>query len=105
MKVTTVPSGDSCKPSSDFELKLVTSIFVGTGRVLMRVPSVVIWSRKIGEVTPKLPSTKSLFQTLLALPIAGNAPVLVAVPVGQTAVAGQLGGSFWPIVTVVASPV
>jgi hypothetical protein len=65
------------------------------GRIGIRVS----WSRKIGEVTPKLPSTVLLFQTL------GKAPVLVAVAVGQAAVAGQLGGSFWPTVTVVASPV
>src|SRR5450755_373338 len=60
---------------------------------------------KIGEVTPKLPSTKSLFQTLLVLPMAGKAPVSVAVPLGHFAVAGHPGGRVWPIVTVVASPV
>src|SRR5580658_1450423 len=64
----------------------------------------------MGDVTPKLPSTASLFQTLLVLPMAGNAPVLVAGPPtpfgpSQTAVVGQSGGICSPMVRVVAVPV
>ena len=45
----------------------MTIMLVGIGRVLTMVPAGVIWSRKMGDVTPKLPSTVSLFQTLLVL--------------------------------------
>ena len=58
----------------------------------------------LGAVTPKLPSTVSLFQTLFVLPTAGKSPVLVAFPVPQAAVTGQFGGRASPMVTVVASP-
>src|SRR5579862_671572 len=60
---------------------------------------------KIGDVIPKLPSTASLFQTLLVLPMDGYAPLSVAFPVPQAAVAGHTGGRGCPTVTVVASPV
>lgn len=105
MKVRYFASSDRFNATSDFELKLVVTKVVGTASVLTSVPAVVIWSRKSGDVTPKLPSTLSLFQTLLVLPTAGKAPVSVAVPVPQEAVAGQFGGSGCPTVTVAAVPV
>ena len=62
----------------------------------------------MGDVTPKLPSTVSLFQTLLELPLAGKAPVLVAGPPVpapvHVAVVGQSGGSVVPTVRVLAVP-
>ena len=48
---------------SDFEEKLVTSSLGGTSKVLSDRPDGVIWARKIGEVTPKLPSTSALLNT------------------------------------------
>jgi hypothetical protein len=89
---------------SDFELKLVLTIFGGIASVFTSVPVVVIWSRKIGDVMPKLPSTASLFQTLLVLPATGYAPLSVAFPEPQEAVEGHTGGSACPTVTVAAVP-
>ena len=71
MKVSAVPSGERFSASSDFELKLVLTRLGGIGSVLTSVPVGVIWSRKIGDVMPKLPSTLSLFQTLLLLVVDG----------------------------------
>jgi hypothetical protein len=73
--------------------------------VVKTVPVVVISSMKIGEVTPKLPSTVSLFQTLLVVVREGNKPLLVALPVPHAAVLGQSGGKASPMVTVDAVPV
>jgi hypothetical protein len=68
------------------------------------VPAGVIWSKKIGAVIPKLPSTLSLFQTLLLLVVDGYAPLSLATPVPHLAVEGQTGGIACPLMTVVASP-
>lgn len=103
--MSAVPSVDRLTASSDFELKLVVNVAPGTDRVFTTVPVGVSWSINIGDVIPKLPSTVSLFQTLLVLPMAGKAPLFVAVPVPQLAVAGQFGGSGWPMVTEAAVPV
>ena len=55
----------TCRPSSDLEEKLVTTWSAGTGSVLNTWPLCgsmsVSW---IADVTPKLASTDSLFQTL-----------------------------------------
>ena len=71
MNVIAVPSVERFSESSDFELKLDTIRPVGTGRLFTSVPVGVIWSRKMGAVTPKLPSALSLFQTLLVLVVDG----------------------------------
>jgi len=71
MNVIAVPSDERFSASSDVELKLVVTRLDGTGRVLTSVPVGVIWSRKIGDVIPKLPSALSLFQTLLVLLVEG----------------------------------
>jgi hypothetical protein len=52
---------------SDLELKLVVTIEVGMASELTSVPVGVSWSRKMGDVTPKLPSTILLLKTLLVL--------------------------------------
>ena len=60
---------------------------------MMKRPEGVIWSRKIFEVIPKLPSARLLFQT------SGSEPSLVAFPpfLGQpAAVLAQLGGRIVP---------
>ena len=64
----------------------------------------------MGEVTPKLPSTESLFQTLLVLLVEGYAPLLVAFApqapaAAALALAGHTGGNTPPTTTVLASPV
>ena len=64
MNVIDFPSVDRFTASSDLELKLVTARFVGIARVLRSLPSIVRLSKKIGEVTPKLPSEVSLLKTL-----------------------------------------
>src|SRR5215471_18151761 len=112
------PSVDRFTASSDFELKLVTRRFVGTGSVPRRFPSVVRLSRKIGEVTPKLPSGLSLFQTLWLSARFGYSPLSTAVPHLtftlatppprrgiETVPATQPGGKVSPITTVVDVPV
>ena len=67
MKVRSRPLVDKFSASSDLEEKLVTMwpaagpnspVPSGTRSVLTRCPSGVIWSRKIGEVTPKLGSAR-----------------------------------------------
>ena len=63
MKVIAPPSEDKLSASSDFELKLVVTRFPGTASVFTTVPVGVTWSRKMGDVIPKLPSTRLLFQT------------------------------------------
>jgi hypothetical protein len=97
MKVMYRPSVERLSVSSDFDGKLVTSwslcdgtpccVLLATSRELTSVPSAVIWSRKIGEVTPKLGSPASLFQT------PGYAPSAVATvqPLVQPG-----GSSVWP---------
>jgi hypothetical protein len=91
--------------SSDFELKLVVKVVGGIAMVVRTAPEDgESSSMKIGEVTPKLPSAKSLFQTLLVVLRDGKRPLFVAVPVPQAAVEGQLGGNGSPIMTVDATP-
>src|SRR5580704_13257084 len=103
MKVITLPSVDRFSPSSDLELKLVTTILLGTAKLLTVVPEGVSWSRKIGEVTPKLPSTLLLLKMLLALVVDAYAPLSEALAAVQapadavSAVAGQTGGNAWPL--------
>src|SRR5215467_2690193 len=111
------PSEDKFTDSSDFELKLVTSRSDGTGSVPSSFPCLSILSRKIGEVTPKLPSGPSLLNTLLSSCRLGYSPLDTAVPhftftvvvppakSGSVTVFGvQPGGSVCPGVTVLASP-
>jgi hypothetical protein len=69
MKVTYRPSVDRFSASSDFDEKLVTMWSPsspepfrdpsGSRSVLSSRPDGVSWSRKIGDVTPKLPSARS----------------------------------------------
>src|ERR1700730_10310716 len=109
MNVTTSPLVDRFSASSDLELKLVTIRCGSIGTERRTRPSGAISSRKIGEVTPKLPSTVSLSQTLFGLPGEGNNPLAIAgtpallVP-PHFAVDGHCGGNNSPTVTVDAVP-
>src|SRR5580704_19542311 len=108
MNVTTLPSVERLRASSDLELKLVTIMLLGMASVLTVVPDGVIWSRKMGEVIPKLPSTTSLLKTLLVLVVEGYAPLAVAFPAhapgaAVLALAGQTGGNVSPMTTALAS--
>jgi len=98
MNVIAPPSADRLSATSDLELKLVVTRLVGTGSVLTTVPVGVSWSRKIGEVMPKLPSRRLLLKTLLVLVREAYAPLSVAFPPddAHAADAGQTGGSTWP---------
>jgi hypothetical protein len=80
MNVMDFPSIERFSASSDFELKLVTILSLGIGREPSSQPSVVTLSRKIGEVTPKLPSEPELFQTLCESKRFGNSPLSEAIP-------------------------
>src|ERR1700722_6747248 len=99
MKVRKLGSEESFSANSDFELKLVPIwSFVGgtpfcelfgTSSEVTSEPDGVIWSRKIFEVIPKLPSPESLFQTY------GYVPSLIAVVSGvvhEPEAATQFGG-------------
>ncbi len=68
--------------SSDFELKLVTMRSVGMERVPTSRPSVVMSSRKMGDVMPKLPSVFALFQKLWLSNRFGYSPLSLAGPHG-----------------------
>src|SRR5437773_1433662 len=105
MNVIAVASVERFRASSDFELKLVTTIPGGMASVFTSTPPGVIWSRRMGDVTPQLPSALSLFHTLLVLEAVGYAPLSLATALPQDAVEGHSGGSFCPAITVVASPV
>src|ERR1700722_16241467 len=74
------PSTERFKANSDFEQKLVTILLLGIGREPSNSPSVSRLSRKIGEVTPKLPSEPELFQTLWVSLRFGNSPLSEATP-------------------------
>jgi hypothetical protein len=92
------------------ELKLVTIMLLGTAKLLSVVPVGLTWSRKMGEVTPKLPSILLLLKMLLALLVEAYKPLSVALPAhapdaAVLALAGQTGGNAWPTTTVLASPV
>jgi hypothetical protein len=63
MNVTSVPAVERFSASSDFEEKLVTRSREGTSIRLSTCPHGVSSSRNTGEVTPKLPSTRSLLNT------------------------------------------
>ena len=72
MNVRSRPSVDRFSASSDLEEKLVTTwsarvppgpLPSGTRSTLTSRPSGVIWSRKTGDVTPKLGSDASLLNT------------------------------------------
>src|ERR1700735_354930 len=117
MKVIDFPSSERLRANSDFELKLVTIWSLGIGSVPIRKPSVVMLSRKIGEVTPKLPSAPSLLKTAGYVPSAtavlqpellafGMVTVVVPPAIsGIVIVPGtQTGGRVCPRVTVEASP-
>lgn len=104
MNVRALPSVETFRANSDLEGKLVVTKPVGTASVFTSVPDGVIWSRNIGEVIPKLPSTL-LLNTLLLLPISGKAPESVVIAVPHTAVVGQMGGKRCPTDTEFASPV
>ena len=105
MNVRALPSVETFRANSDLEGKLVVTKPVGMASVFTSVPDGVIWSRNIGEVIPKLPSTLLLLNTLLLLPISGKAPESVAIAVPHTAVVGQMGGKRCPTDTEFASPV
>src|ERR1039457_5169833 len=110
MKVSTLPSVDRFSPSSDLELKLVTIMLPGTATLLIVAPDGVSCSRKMGEVTPKLPSILLLLKMLFALVVDTYAPLSEALPAqapadAVLALAGQTGGNAWPTTTVLASPV
>jgi hypothetical protein len=102
MKVIAVPSVERLRATSDLELKLVVTMEVGMGSVLTNVPTGVNWSRKMGDVTPKLPSMRLLLKTLLVLVVDAYAPLSVALTVAQAAVEGQTGGRGWPTASVAA---
>ena len=101
MKVMERPSTERFSASSDLELKLVTIRSVGMGRVPSSQPSVVMSSRKMGDVTPKLPSEFALFQTLWVSNRFGYSPLSVATP------HGTVTGVVPPVVvgTLMVSPV
>src|SRR5579872_1219426 len=101
MKVIERPSIDRFRASSDFELKLVTILSVGTAKVPSFQPSGVMSSRKIGEVIPKLPSELALFQTLWQSKRFGYSPLSLATP------HGTVTGVVLPVVvgTLTVSPV
>src|SRR5271168_1507186 len=80
MKVIDLPSTERFSASSDLELKLVTSLALGIGSVPSNLPSVLRLSRKIGELTPKLPSEFALFHTLCESARFGNSPLSDATP-------------------------
>src|ERR1017187_714901 len=108
MKVITLPSVDRFSPNSDLELKLVTIMLLGTAKLLTVVPDGVSWSRKMGEVTPKLPSILLLLNTLLALLVDAYAPLSVAFAAqapadAVLALAGHTGGNAAPTTTVLGS--
>src|ERR1700739_2561856 len=103
--------------NSDFELKLVTSWSLGIAKGPITFPFESILSRKIGDVTPKLASGPSLFQTLCESSRLGYSPLSIAAPhVTATlfeppAISGTVispathpGGSVCPAETVLASP-
>src|SRR5882724_8032680 len=112
MKVIDLPSTDRFKASSDFELKLVTNRSLGTANVPIRSPFVVRLSRKIGDVTPKPPSARSLLKTVGYVPSAvavAHFTFTVVVPPAirgrVTVFATQPGGKVCPTDTVAACPV
>src|SRR5215469_16393779 len=82
MNVRDFPSTERFIASSDFELKLVTILSVGTGRAPNSTPSVVKLSKTIGDETPKLPSVFELFQTLCGSEACGAFPRSLAKPQG-----------------------
>src|SRR5579872_7001038 len=102
MKVTSCPSVERLSATSDFDEKLVTSwSFVagtpfwelfGTSSELTSDPDGVTWSRKSGDVTPKLASTVSLFQTNGYEPSAIADPQPLVQPGGRTAPTWTLAG-------------
>src|SRR5580704_497544 len=113
-----LPSSERFKANSDFELKLVTIWLLGIASVPRRWPSVVMLSRKIGAVTPKLPSAESLLKTVGYVPSAIAAlqpeelPLGIATVAVPPAMSGSVtvpgthpGGRLCPIVTVDTSPV
>jgi hypothetical protein len=80
MNVMDFPSIERFSASSDLELKLVTIRSLGIGSVPKSRPSVERLSRKIGELTPKLPSEPELFQTLCESLRLGASPLSLATP-------------------------
>src|ERR1700677_289627 len=123
MNVKDLPSAERLSANSDFELKLVTIRLEGTANVPSGWPSGVRSSRKIGEVTPKLPSLFALFHTLCKLKSLGNSPLSLAMPQGTVTLVvtpgvvvgtattvlpfappAHPGGKFSPTVTVSAVP-
>src|SRR5580704_5692378 len=80
MNVTDFPSIERFSASSDFELKLVTIRSLGIGSVPRSRPSVERLSRKIGELTPKLPSEPELFHTLCESLRLGASPLSLETP-------------------------
>ncbi len=89
MNVTDLPSCEMFRPSSDFDAKLVLSLLGSIAMVPVFLPLVVIWSRKIGAVTPNAASALSFLNT------SGKVPLATAVPPP---------GNAWPAVTVLAVP-
>ena len=73
MNVTARPVVETLSASSDLDEKLVTNWSVGTLILPTTSPPGVSCHRRIGEVTPKLPSATSLLNTY------GYAPSAVAV--------------------------
>src|SRR5215475_10169648 len=98
-----LPSVERFRDSSDFELKLVTTWSEGTASVPSVFPSVVMLSRKMGEVMPKLPSGPSLLKTVGYVPSAtalAHFTFTVVVPPARsgsvTVRATHPGGNVWP---------
>src|SRR5271165_1245969 len=84
MKVATSPD-DVCvilSPSSDFELKLVTTWLVSKVLVERTLLALVVLrsSSVIAEVTPNDPSTEALFQTVLRAPFETASPPGIGLP-------------------------
>jgi hypothetical protein len=106
MYVMAVPSVERFSATSDLELKLVVPRLGGIGSVLTSVPVGVSWRRKTGEVMPKLPSTRSLLNTLFVLVVEAYAPLSVAFAALHcvVAVAGHTGGNGCPTASVAALP-
>src|ERR1019366_9443058 len=98
MKVTNLLSVERLSPSSDLDEKLVTICAGGTGTVPSVTPVGERSSRKIGDVTPKLGSGTSLFQTL------GRVPSATAVGAGTPASGETAPGRACPTTTVLAVP-
>src|ERR1700730_19439698 len=90
MNVMECPSTERLRASSDLELRLVTILSVGIGRLPRRCPSVVKSSKNIGEVIPKWPSADELLKTPGKVPSAIGVEQLTATGVVPPAISATL---------------